>query len=187
MHVQLKDSTRKTAVEVFLSLVSVVYILFTAIWLLPDSSGKTFLLPPVQVCWPFLGLSQRWSMFAPRLRKLNQHVFATLTFDDGTSMIWETPRLDLLRLQDRYRLEKFRKWGSDYLPWDEHKELWPDLAIYVARLNYNPQNKPRMFALHTFSVEIPNVDKAWFSRDKLPEHTKYNTFFVYKYSDKDFQ
>ena len=187
MQFQLTDSIRKTAGEIFLSLVSLAYIFFTAVWLLPDSTWKTTLKAPVEMWWPFLGLRQRWSMFSPRLRKVNQHVIATLTFEDGTSMVWEPPRMERLKWQDRFRLEKFRKWDVDYLPYDVYQDFWPDLARYVARLNYNGHNRPSLFELHTYSAEIPDVNKTVLSRGNLPAHTNYNTIFVYKYSAKDFQ
>jgi hypothetical protein len=187
MQFRLSQSTKQTASEIFLSVISLSYFCGTAILLSPDSTWKSALSKTVQPVWDFCGLRQRWSMFSPRLRKKNLHTVAVVTFEDGTLMLWEAPRMERLRRWDGFRLERFRKWSADYLPWDQYKERWPDLARSIGRLNYNAQNKPNFFALHSYSIEIPETETRELSRSNLPVHTKYDTIFTYKYSDKDFQ
>jgi len=187
MQLDLSKGIGKTGGEIFLSLVSIFYVTYNAIWFLPDSSFKTTLLQPVRMWWNFWGFNQQWSLFSAGLSRYNLHTIMTLTFADGTTMLWEPPRMERMDLWDAFRLQKWRKWDVDYLPWDRYKEYYPDVARYVARLNYNPRNKPTMFQMHLCSTEIPAIDQEFIKRTQLPEHTTYSTIFVYKFSDRDCQ
>jgi hypothetical protein len=173
--------------EILLSFVSIVYIALVVLFALPASDWRDKYFEPVKMWWQFWGLAQNWSMFACDLRGFNRHTVMTLTFADDTVMLWEPPRMERLNLWDGFRLQRFRKWDVDYLPTDFYREYCPDLARYLGRLNYNPQNKPKLFAIHVLSVNLPDVDKVFIKKGQLPEHTKYSTDFVYKFSDKDWQ
>ncbi|PWT99376.1 MAG: hypothetical protein C5B53_05445 [Candidatus Melainabacteria bacterium] len=187
MQGNLSRPTSKTLGEIVLSIVSVFYIVVNVLWFLPAYGWRERLLEPVKMWWQFWGLGQQWSMFSCDLRHFNLHTLATLTFADGTVMLWEPPRMERLNLWDGFRLQRFRKWDVDYLPTEYYREFCPDLARYLGRLNYNPQNKPMSFALHVLSAQIPEVDKVFIKRGELPEHTKYSTIFVYKFSDRDWR
>ena len=187
MQVQLNQISAKRMGEIFLTFVSIVYICGALLWLAPDCELKNTLLKPIRVGWLFCGLKQRWALFAPVVRQFNFHTNVTLAFADGSVMNWEVPRMDRLNLFDRFRLEKFRKFGIDHLPWPEYKECWPDFARYVGRLYYTPTDKPETLSLHLYWVNIPEPGTKGSERANLPEHTQFHTVFTYKYSDRDFQ
>ncbi|HEY9786731.1 MAG TPA: hypothetical protein V6D17_15115, partial [Candidatus Obscuribacterales bacterium] len=63
--------------------------------------------------------------------------------------------MDQLNCFDKWRLEKYRKWGIDSLPWTPYKAYWPDFARYVGRQYYNANNKPVSLVLNLHWVEIP--------------------------------
>jgi hypothetical protein len=102
-------------------------------------------------------------------------------------MLWEAPRMEKLSLMDRFRLEKFRKWGVDSLPWADFKEFWPDFARYLGHQYYDPGNKPVFLSLCLYWSDIPPPESASNSRSKLPEHTKFTTQFTYRYVPEDFK
>lgn len=187
MQLDLSKGIGKTAGEILLSAVSVLYVAFNVVWFLPESDLRSKLVQPIKMWWQFWGLNQQWSLFSYGMSRYNQHTVMTLTFADGTMMLWEPPRVERMDLWDSFRLHRFRKWDIEYLPSERYKEYYADLARYIARLNYNPRNKPRIFEIHFYSVEIPPVDKVFVKRAQIPEHTEYSTIFVYKYTDKDCQ
>ena len=61
-------------------------------------------------------LDQNWRLFSPHLSELNMHMTNVLTFEDGTKMAWDFPRMERLSQFGRFKDEKFRKWAVDCLP-----------------------------------------------------------------------
>lgn len=178
--------------EVFLSVVTLTFLFFTGFWLIPDKDQvgtlRKHVIEPVRSFILFWGLEQSWALFSPRIRDINYHTAGLVTFEDGSKYIWEPPRMDKLNLVERFRLEKFRKWGVDSLPWDTHKEYWPYLARFVGRQVYNKDNPPVQFSLMLFWAKIPPPTKEEFvSKEKLPAHTLSNHIFTYNYSEEDFR
>jgi hypothetical protein len=102
------------------------------------------------------GLFQNWDMFAPDPLRLNLRVDAEVAFRDGTTRIWEFPRMDALGFVDRYYKERYRKYATEYLRTDNGNEaLRPDAARYIARLNNDqPSNPPVTVTLYRSWSEI---------------------------------
>jgi hypothetical protein len=173
--------------ELVLSVCFVCYIGLTVIWLLPNSEPKTRIFDHLSVWWNFWGLNQNWSLFSPEIRSINLHVSAVITFEDGTKLIWQAPRMDKLGLLDRFYYEKFRKLVIDSMPWPSYKSFWIDTAKYVGKKFYCPENKPVWFSLQLHWIEIPKPEGNLVDRNALPEHTKIYTVFSYKYGKEDFQ
>jgi hypothetical protein len=176
--------------EAFLSLVSISFLFITAFWLAPDKEPfgtlKKRVTDPIRPFWLFWGLEQNWALFSPVIREINYHTIGVVTLKDGSKLIWEPPRMDKLDLLQRFRQEKFRKWGVDSLPWKPHKEFWPYIARYVGRQVYNKQNPPTQFTLLLYWTKIPPpTDTEFVSKSKLPEHTVCNHVFTYVYNDED--
>ncbi len=120
--------------EIVLSLVICTYWFYAFTWVSPDSTLKERILERVRVWWNFWGFYQNWNLYSPVIRDINFHTIITMTFADGTVMVYQMPRMDKYNLYDRYRMEKFRKWGNDVMPWkDKYKEFWPDFARYFGR------------------------------------------------------
>lgn len=176
----------KTALEIVISAITVVYFFLVIMWLCPSSELTTRIVAPIKFFWLFWGLEQNWKLFSPLIRNINYHTSATITFQDGTETVWEPPRMEKLSLIDKFRLEKFRKWSVDSLPWPDYKEFWPDFARYVGRKYYVAQNPPVSLSLILHWIEIPLPEKN-VARDSLPEHTKTSTVFFYRYRNQDFQ
>jgi hypothetical protein len=94
--------------------------------------------------------------------------------------------MNRLSYGERFRLEKFRKWSIDSLPWPDYKEFWPDFARYIGRKHYCANNKPASLSLNLYWIEIPKPTAAGISElATLPQHTKMSTVFFYKYKAED--
>lgn len=174
--------------DIALSFVSCLYIFYAITSLSPDSELKSRIMNPVMGIWNFCGFYQRWSLFSPVIRTINHHTEAIVTFEDGTKMLWQLPRMDRMSLLQRFRLEKIRKWDSDSLPWPDYKQFWPEFARYIGRLYFDPHNKPVQLSLYLFWTKIPTPTKNKIvDRYELPRHTKFTPVFTYFYTPEDFQ
>lgn len=187
MQLTISAVNRQSAMEIVLSTASVMYIVCTVFWILPDCALRTKLISPYKVFWDFSGLHQRWVMFGAMHDVKNLHLTATIVYQDGMILFWEPPRSDILSNFDKFRLERFRKWDDDWIPFDKYKNYWPDLALYVARFHSQAGNRPVSFSLHMHSYAIPLPERGLIKRSCLPEHTEYSTIFTYHYSDQDFK
>ncbi|CAN5213351.1 hypothetical protein BH11CYA1_BH11CYA1_35660 [soil metagenome] len=172
--------------EIVLSVALATYIFFTITWLCPEAPLKTRILEPVKQFWLFWGLEQNWKLFSPTIREINFHSEAVLTYSNGERMIVEMPRMNRLSYGERFRLEKFRKWSIDSLPWPDYKEFWPDFARYIGKKHFLANNKPSSLALNLYWIEIPKpVEGQIVPVAALPQHTKMSTVFFYKYKAED--
>lgn len=95
--------------------------------------------------------------------------------------------MEKLSYFDRFRLEKYRKWGIDSLPWTPFKEFWPDFARYVGRQLYDKRNKPVSLTMNLHWSEIPPPDKNPVKQADVPDRTKFSTVFCYMFKDEDFK
>ena len=173
--------------EIALTILICAYLLQAIASLSPDSELKKRLTAPADLFWNFWGFNQAWNLFSPVIRDLNYHVAATITFDDGTILTWQLPRMDHLNIYQRFRMEKFRKWDADSLPWPDYKAFWPDFARYTGRLYCSPQHKPKQLSLYLFWTTIPAPVDPLVDRYALPDHDKYSCVFTYFYKPEDLQ
>lgn len=171
--------------ETLLSFLILAYLFFTITWLSPESNLRTRILEPVKQFWLFWGFDQNWRLFSPEIRNINFHTSATLTMTNGERVVWELPRMKQMSLWQRFKDEKFRKWSIDSLPWPDYKEFWPDFARYVGRQYCTPENKPVDLTLNLYWIEIPQPQAKLIPVKDLPEHTKYNTVFYYRFKPED--
>lgn len=110
--------------------------------------------------YSFFGLEQDFGVFAPKPRDANPHLTAVITYKDGTTKLWTYPRMERIDLFTRIGKERYRKFFDDNLAWPRFEKMWPDLARWVARQNYDdPTNPPTMVSLIRFSstVLLPEI------------------------------
>lgn len=184
-------SQRETPTFLWKAVLSVFFICFclsVTTWLLPDSFPKkweitAFTQPPMVA----FGWTQYWGVFAPNPRALQYHTTATITFEDGTTKLYEFPRTQIMSQWEKFRREKQRKLFGDNIPWPEFEQFRPAVARYLALSNANPDNQPVQITMEMHQAWIPDPDPAnWTYRDRLPAHTEsVSPFFVYKVAKKD--
>jgi hypothetical protein len=126
----------------------------------PGAEIRAKVNPPFVTLLHWTGLWQDWSMFSPNPSRTNAHVEVRVRFRDGSDQTFTFPRLHLLPLPERIALERFRKWGVDWLRMDREPWLWPTAARAVAkRLPDTPGNPPVRVSLIRYwhEVEAPGI------------------------------
>jgi hypothetical protein len=173
--------------DMAVSALIIVFLFYTIAWLSPETNLRKVIIEPVRPFFLFWGLNQNWRLFSPVIRNINYHSEAILTMADGSRLVVEMPRMERLNMLERFRLEKYRKWSSDSLPWPDYKEFWPDFARYIGRRHYNKANKPISLSLNTYWIETPplSADGGVRPLAKLPRHTKMMHVFFYQYRKED--
>ena len=129
------------------------------------------------------GLFQNWSMFAPNPQHVNAYVDAEITYEDGRIRVWTFPQMQELGYLERYSKERYRKWSNERLVSSENAALWPDAARYIARLNADALNPPRMVTLIYCSSAISPPAAA--GQPPRSDRWERRAFFVYKVEPGD--
>jgi hypothetical protein len=122
------------------------------------------------------GLWQTWAMFAPDPPSFNNYLDAEITYRSGHKSVWKFPVPIDYGYYRRYFMERYRKWGSDYVRTDANSVLWPDAARYVAWVNNDRNDPPDTVKLVRHWSRIPPIDSV---RTAGPPHWDRYVYFVY--------
>lgn len=134
----------------------------------------------------FCGSVQCWSVFSPHLNHTIYHESAVITYRDGSSKIYEFPRMSKLSYWERFKHEKLRKVFGDCIPWPGYEPFLPSVARFLALSNCDRNNQPEIVSFVFNSAINPRPDRAnWNYRDNLPFHTDKSITFVYSVRDSD--
>ena len=107
------------------------------------------------------GLFQSWDMFSPLPKSSNIYVEAIVLYEDGDTRNWAFQRMELLKLEDRYFKERYRKYVEN-LNDDAKAVLWPDAARFIARLNDNrPVRVKMVFLVRRWSAIVVRGDGSY--------------------------
>jgi hypothetical protein len=175
---------RKLAIWVLLS----SYFICVLIWISPEGTLKSVLLPFITPIAQATGICQSWSVFSPDVREANYHETALISFKDGLLKLYEFPRMQKLSIWERFRREKYRKMFFDCMPWPDHQQFLPDFAQYVADANSSISNPPEMVSFIHHHCRTPQPEpQHWVNRSDLPEHTGQTTYYVYYVRQKGSQ
>ena len=137
----------------------------------------------------FSGLWQGWDMFSPNPQRINFHLNAEITYQDGTKKDWLFPEMQSLGYFRRYQKERYRKW-RERVRQDDYSKIWPDTARWIARQNYDPKNippnPPKTIVLSRHWSDIPPPTQALYQPlPKAYEHTNHYNFFTYQVLPED--
>ncbi len=131
----------------------------------------------------FLGLDQSWNVFSPGPRTTNPHLSAVITYKDGTTRIWSYPRMERLDFFSKIPKERYRKFFDDNAAWSM-PVLWPEIARYVARINYDtPDNPPQVVSLLRYWSSILPLEKG-LNRPNIPQY-QVKSLITYTVTDED--
>ncbi len=120
------------------------------------------------------GFWQYWDMFAPNPADTDFYGDAVITYQDGSTKIYDYPRMYKLSLFSKYIKERYRKF-YERAHSEEYQYLWPQFAQYIALLNeQNPANPPVQVVLqrHWRTVAAPGKPQ--------PEAYQSFAYFTYK-------
>jgi hypothetical protein len=181
---QLELSWERMRIPV-ISTFLIFYIYGITLWLLLPSPRRDAILKPVEPLITYTGLWQGWTMFSPDPRMVNLDLDAIITYSDGTTTVWQYPRVDKLAFFEKMLKERYRKFGYDHLNWAAEKILWPDFARWVARINNSGGPTPVKVQLERHWAHVPPPEKG--IGNPLPPHANQYLFFTYEVKPEDLQ
>jgi hypothetical protein len=159
------------------------YVAILVLPLVPPSSLLKEILEPFRKCVNYLGLWQRYVVFAPP-RSYNVYLEATVKLENGEEMVWKYPRLEQMGLLEKAPKIYYRKFFNEFAHYDNNSVLWPDLSRYVARKVYSQTGKrPVQVTLIRYRSNIPPA----FADPLPPKNKTYvsEVFFSSPITDKD--
>jgi hypothetical protein len=134
----------------------VAYLAATVAASMPGPAQRTPLRQLRAAARPLMlraGLWQGWDMFA-RPPTTVDALEGQVRLADGTSVTWAWPRMEALGYLQRYRQERYRKYG-ERLRLPEHRAAWPDAARFVARRVAGAGSRPQEVTLVRRWAPIP--------------------------------
>jgi len=168
---------QKIAINVFI----VFHIFAITAWAIPFRSQ--FANDCRELVRPYLlwsGLFQAWDMFSPMPKATNTYLQAVIIYKDGSTQMWDFPRMELLTLTQKYSKERYRKFVEILLD-QRNAALRPDVARYVARLpGIREKNPQQVWLMVKWSNILPNGDGT-FARTPLDQ----DVFFRYDVQPED--
>ena len=110
----------------------------------------------------FTATEQQWGVFAPDPRQTSLGIEGRVTFEDGSTAVWELP--DGPRIGANLRFYRWRKW-LERLRSDDYEGLWDPTARWIASL-YDDRASPvakvelvRRFRPNRIAGEQPPYDE----------------------------
>ncbi|MBA3992597.1 MAG: hypothetical protein C0469_03660 [Cyanobacteria bacterium DS2.3.42] len=165
-----------------------VYFSIAVITLLPKSPLQSRLIVLVAPLASAFNLSQNWKLFSPDLREINFCSHAVVEFADGTTKLYEFPRLEQMGAFEAYRRQKLCKIFQDSMPWPDFSAFWPDVGRFLARANFDPtgtdSNAPVQVSLAYNWVPVCDMEHYEKQAD-LKEPNRSFTFFIYRVKPED--
>jgi hypothetical protein len=170
---------QKIVINIFI----VFHIFAITAWAIPFRSQ--FANDCRELVRPYLlwsGLFQDWNMFSPMPKATNTYLQAVIIYKDGSTQMWDFPRMELLSLTQKYSKERYRKFVEILLD-QNNAALRPDVARYVARLPGIREKDPQQILLMVkWSNILPNGDGT-FTRTALDQ----DVFYRYDVQPGDLQ
>ncbi len=119
-----------------------------------DVYGRT---SPIQQYVLGMGLFQSWDMFAPNPTNRDVWGDALVTYKDGSTKIYQYPRINTENYFWKYVKERYRKY-YERANMDSFSYLWPDFARRIAVNSYDdPNNPPTRVQLRRHYVFVPRI------------------------------
>ncbi len=171
--------------QIIISIFIVSYWFVVLICVSAECPLKTTLRTYTHPVEMLFGIEQSWRMFCPNPRAYSMHVYAIVTFQDGSTTYYELPRLEKMSQLDAFMRERIRKQFDDISPWFEFRMFRPFIARYVARGLYDPDNPPIQVSLNINREPIPLMPYH-IPRFPTPRETIRENFFIYKVTARDF-
>lgn len=165
-----------------------IYFSIAVITLLPKSPLQSRLIALAAPLTSAFNLSQNWKLFSPDLREINFCSHAVIEFADGTTKLYEFPRLEQMGAFEAYRRQKLCKIFQDSMPWPDFSAFWPDVGRFLARANFDPagtdSNAPVQVSLAYNWVPVCDMEHYEKQAD-LKEPNRSFTFFIYRVKPED--
>lgn len=172
--------------KVILNCFFVFYLFVILTWFLDESPLRNKLIDLTWKPMAAFGWYQSWSLFSPDVRHVIYHETAVITFEDGSTKMYEFPRTSEMSQIERFRREKLRKMYGDCMPWPGYAVFLPMFARHLAYSNANPENPPKLVTfIFNMATNPPPDGPNFVMRDNLPKHTQKVLTFVYQVPEKE--
>jgi hypothetical protein len=152
--------------ELVLSAVTILYAAFALAFHLPKVQST---LQPVYTVWNFLGLQQKWNLFAPIIPNTTVHLVGVVTLADGAKVLFAPPHPSNHAFIERFLYNRYLKWEADYAPFPPYKPYLPQLCNHILDEFNFPGEQPKSCALIMELSPISNPKKKISPRDMVPE------------------
>jgi hypothetical protein len=167
--------------QFFISLLIVSYFAIAVIQVSPGEAVASSALtaspdPLVQMTRPLVvlfGLKQRWNLFAPDIRRMNQYSTSIITFEDGSQKLYEWPRINLLPVEQRFFKHRVMRFITEAWAQPQYRNYLPFGAKFLSMANSNSDNPPAMVELYFNYCDIPPFSK-YCKRDQLPKNFRWS-------------
>jgi len=138
------------------SAVILFHLVAIMVWNMPGSFTQADLKSRISRYMIYTGLNQAWGMFAPEPGHINYYMAARITYADGKQRLWPIGRQSTLNLWDRLVDERNRKFLENIYDTSNGTGLYPQVALWVARVNnLYPNDPPAKVELMRFWSQIP--------------------------------
>ena len=137
-----------------ISLIIVAYFSIVFIEVCPNNSIRDRARAYVDPIILLFGLKQRWNLFSPGIRTMNQYATALVTFKDGTVKLYEWPENRKIFFSDINR-NQLRKFIVDGVNEPFYSAYWPDSARFLAKIHWNPDNPPVFVETVFNGIDVP--------------------------------
>ena len=111
-------------------------------WLLFGNYRYVKTFPPLIDYLMVTGFWQYWDMFAPNPASADFYADAIVTYRDGSTKIYNYPRIEKMPVGEKYVSERYRKF-FERVRQDEFSYLWPAFGQVIAqKMDVDPKNPP---------------------------------------------
>lgn len=123
---------RSPAAQIFISMAIVLVLLAEVVTHLPTGSAvHQSVGPEANYVIRLVGTEQQWGVFAPDPRQTSLRIEGRVTFEDGSTAVWELPEGN--RVGGNFRFYRWRKW-LERVRSDDFQGLWDPTARWIASL-----------------------------------------------------
>lgn len=149
-----QNSDIQRAGRIIISLIIVIYFTIVFIQVCPSGpirdQAKAFADPIIQL----FGLRQRWNLFSPNIRQMNQFATCLITYKDGSIKLYEWPENRKFSFENIER-NQMRKFVVDGVNEPYYSAFWPYTAKFLARAHWNPDNPPALVEPVFNGINVP--------------------------------
>lgn len=159
------------------------------IYLLLPNLVLARLVEPLHKFIAFFNLAQGYGVFAPNPTTKNSHIVGVVFYTDGSSRLYEFPRLDRISMTNKLWKERYRKFLEDNIPQKRNAHLVNDVARFVARetdifpKNSSTSNRPETVMLLNYYAEAPPIH----AHKHSPSHFNMRVLCTYSVTREDLQ
>lgn len=159
------------------------------IYLLQPNLVLARLLEPHNKVITFFNLAQGYGVFAPNPATNSSHMIGVVFYTDGSSRLYDFPRMERSSMVEKLKNERFRKFLVDNIPSKRNAFMVNDVAKFVARQcdifpkNASTSNRPKSVILLNFFAEAPPIHL----KQRNPSHFNAQVLCSYPVSKEDLE